>query len=145
VRVSTISEEDSANILKGTSLDIYRLLLRTSKPLGIREIQRSLNLSSPSVAQYHLSKLERAGLLKRESGNFVIDRFVSETFIKINHILVPRFLFYCVFAATVLIIEVLFLRLDFSSRDYFFSTAATVIFLLIFLYETIKVWLKGNI
>lgn len=70
--MSSLSQEDSAAILKGTSLDVYRLLLKANKPLGIRETQRALNLSSPSVAQYHLSKLENVGLLKRENGNYSV-------------------------------------------------------------------------
>jgi predicted DNA-binding transcriptional regulator len=65
--VTGLTEKDASDVLKGTSLDIYRLLLKTGKPLGIREVQRALNLSSPSVAQYHLVKLEQAGLLKRET------------------------------------------------------------------------------
>jgi predicted DNA-binding transcriptional regulator len=44
------TRDESSDVLKGTALDIYRLLLRSRKSLGIREIQRALKLSSPSVA-----------------------------------------------------------------------------------------------
>ncbi len=141
----SFSEEEYADVLKGNALDIYRLLLTSDKPLGIREIQRSLSLSSPSVAQYHLTKLEEAGLLLRESGNYVVKKFVSANFVKIKHLLIPRYLFYCVFAATVLLLEVLWLGQEISAREYFFSTFATVIFLLIFCFETAKVWRKGSL
>jgi DNA-binding transcriptional ArsR family regulator len=143
--VRGLSEEEYADLLKGNALDIYRHLLTTSKPLGIREIQRALNLSSPSVAQYHLSKLEDAGLLKRESGNYVINKFVSGNFIKIKHLLIPRYLFYCVFAGTILLMELLWLGQAVSVREYFLSTAATVVFLLIFCFETARVWRKGSL
>ena len=137
--------EEYADVLKGNALDIYRLLLTTSKPLGIREIQRTLKLSSPSIAQYHLTKLEEAGLLRRESGNYVINKFVSANFVKVKHLLIPRYLFYSVFAATILLLEILWFGPAVSSREYFFSTLATLVFLLIFCFETIKVWRKANL
>lgn len=120
-------------------------MLKKDKPLGIREVQRALNLSSPSVAQYHLSKLERAGLLKRESGNYVINKVMLENCIKISRFLIPRYLFYSVFAVIVLLIELTLLRPSVLTREYFFFMAATFIFVLIFCYETAKVWLKGSL
>jgi predicted transcriptional regulator len=143
--MTTLNQEDSAALLKGTSLDVYRLLLKANKPLGIREIQRSLNLSSPSVAQYHLSKLETFGLLKRENGNYVVNRFISENYIRVSHFLIPRFIFYCFFAFGILIFELLFFGPILSSRGLFFAIIATIIFLFIFIYETLKVWLKATL
>lgn len=143
--MSRLTEEESTDILRGTALDIYRFLLKTREPLGIREIQRALNLSSPSVAQYHLTKLERAGLLKREAGNYVINKVMLENCIKISRFLIPRYLFYSVFAVIILIIELLILRPDVLNREYFFFTSATLIFVLIFCNETAKVWLKGRL
>ncbi|MEM2081495.1 MAG: winged helix-turn-helix domain-containing protein, partial [Candidatus Bathyarchaeia archaeon] len=91
-----MSDRESKDILKGTTLEIYRLLLKTNKPLGIREIQRALNLSSPSQAQYHLNKLEEAGLLKREMGNYVINKVLLENCVRISRFLIPRYLFYSI-------------------------------------------------
>jgi DNA-binding transcriptional ArsR family regulator len=143
--VRGLTDKESTDILKGTALDIYRFMLKTSKPLGIREIQRALNLSSPSVAQYHLLKLEHVGLVKREMGDYVINKVLLESSIKISRFIVPRYLFYSMFAAVVLLIEVTFLKPDVLYREYFFAVIATVIFLLIFCYETAKVWLKGSL
>jgi len=143
--MESLTEEESADILRGTSLDIYSLLLKTSKPLGIREIQRILDLSSPSVAQYHLSKLEHAGFLKRESGNYVINQVVLDNRVKISRFLIPRYLFYSIFAVIIFFIELVFLRPAVINRAYFFFMAATLIFILIFCYETAKVWLKGGL
>jgi len=120
-------------------------LLKNDKPLGIREVQRALHLSSPSVAQYHLSKLERAGLLKRESGNFVVNKVLLENCVKISRFLIPRYLFYSVFAAVVLLIELTLFRPDVFSREYFFTTIATATFVVIFCCETAKVWLKRSL
>ena len=54
--------------LRGTTLEIYRFLLKRNTPVGAREVQRALNLSSPSLATYHLSKLEETGLIRKENG-----------------------------------------------------------------------------
>jgi DNA-binding transcriptional ArsR family regulator len=143
--VRRLADKESADILKGTALDIYRLMLRARKPLGIREIQRALNISSPSVAQHHLSKLERTGLVKREMGNYVINKVLLENCIKISRFIVPRYLFYSIFALTVLLIELTFLRPNVLHQIYFFSVIATIIFLLIFCYETARVWLRGSL
>jgi hypothetical protein len=120
-------------------------MLKTRKPLGIREIQRALNLSSPSVAQYHLSKLEHVGLLKREAGNYVVNKVVLENCIKISRFLVPRYLFYSVFAFAVLFIELLLLRPLTINREYFFYTTVTGLFVFIFCYETAKVWVNDKL
>lgn len=136
---------DSTENLKGTSLDVYCLLLKSNKPLGIREIQRELKLSSPSVAQYHLTKLEHSGLLKKERGSYSINRVVLENHIKISRFLVPRYLFYSIFAAITLLIELTALRPAVLDRNYVFFTSTTLIFVLIFSYETVKVWLKDRL
>ncbi len=44
-------------VIKGTTLDVYFYLLRKKSAAGVREIQRNLNLSSPSISSYHLNKL----------------------------------------------------------------------------------------
>ncbi|MEM3881692.1 MAG: winged helix-turn-helix domain-containing protein [Candidatus Bathyarchaeia archaeon] len=140
-----MSDRESKDILRGTTLEIYRLLLKTNKPLGIREIQRVLNLSSPSQAQYHLNKLEEAGLLKREMGNYVINKVLLENCVRVSRFLIPRYLFYSIFAIAILLIEVVLLRPAVLNREYFLFVAATVIFVLIFCYETVRVWLKGSL
>ena len=43
--------------LKGKTLQVYVYMLKKKEPVGIREIQRDLNFSSPSVANYHIEKL----------------------------------------------------------------------------------------
>ncbi len=140
-----LSADESKDVLRGTTLEVYRFLLKSSKPIGIRELQRALKLSSPSVATYHLEKLEDAGLLKREGGNFTVAKFLLENTVKISRFLVPRFLFYTVFAVAVLIIELTFLRPAFVSREYVFSVAVTAVFLFFFGYETAKTWSRGSL
>ena len=139
-----IGEKESADTLKGTALDIYRLLLKTNKPLGIREIQRILKLSSPSIAQHHLARLEGMGLVKREWGDYVINRVELANCVKISRFLIPRHFFYFLFAAAVLVLELAVLEPVFTPA-YGIAVAAAVIFIVIFGYETIKTWRKGSL
>lgn len=92
-----------------------------------------------------MSKLEHAGLLKREGGNWVINRVMLDDCIKIRRFLIPRYLFYSIFAVIVLSVGFIFLRPDNLDREYVYFMAATLIFVLIFSYETAKVWLKGKL
>ena len=140
-----MSANKSKEVLRGTTLEVYRFLLKSRKPVGIRELQRALDLSSPSVATYHLSKLEDAGLLRKELGNYTVAKYLLENSVKISRFLIPRYLFYAVFAAAVLLIELAFLRPAEVTREYAFTTIATAIFTAVFLYETIKTWLRRSL
>jgi DNA-binding transcriptional ArsR family regulator len=94
--------------LRGKTLRAYILIMRSSKPVGVRELQRSLGMSSPSVAYHHLEKLERLGLVaKNDYGEYSlvkkVDVNVLGAFSQIGRLLVPRFVFYAVFFTTLLI------------------------------------------
>ncbi len=138
-------DDDSKEVLRGTTLEVYRFLLKSNKPVGTRELQRALNLSSSSVATYHLSKLEEAGLLKKEPGGFTVNKFLLENSIKISRFLIPRYLFYAVFAVAVILIELTVLKPAYLYREYIFSLVATGILAFFFWYETAKTWLRGNL
>jgi DNA-binding transcriptional ArsR family regulator len=140
-----LAEDDSKEVLRGTTLEVYRFLLKSNKPVGTRELQRALNLSSPSVATYHLSKLEDAGLLKREGGGFTVSKFLLENSVKVNRFLIPRFLFYAIFAVVALAVELTLMMPAQLTREYVFSVLVTGILALFCTYETIKTWLRGNL
>lgn len=121
-------------------------MLKSNKPLGIRDVQRALKLSSPSVAQYHMSKLERAGLLKQENGNWVINRVMLDNRVKVGRFLVPRQFFYVLLAVAILVGGfILFNGQNTLSYEFIYFTTALLLFVLIFSYETAKVWLKGKL
>ncbi|MGD6852229.1 MAG: hypothetical protein ACQCN6_09250 [Candidatus Bathyarchaeia archaeon] len=136
--------EKESESLKGTALDVYRLLLKANKPLGIREIQRTLKLSSPSIAQHHLAKLEAACLVKREWGDYVINRVQLENCVKISRFLIPRHFPYLLFAVAVLVLELVFLPPVFSPV-YGIFVVASVISVVIFSYETVRTWRRGGL
>jgi hypothetical protein len=143
--VVRLTNKESAGILKGTTLDVYRFLLKANKPLGLREIQRALNISSPSLVQYYLSKLERVGLVKKDMGAYMINKVLLDKCVKISRFIIPRYLFYSVFSVLILSFELTFFQPEVLGREYFFAVIVTAIFVLIFCYETARVWLKGNL
>jgi predicted DNA-binding transcriptional regulator len=87
-----MTDEALEDVLTGTTLKIYRLMLKKGN-LGIREAQKILHLSSPSVAAYHLSKLERAGILKQEKGQYVVAKVVLRNLIIFRRMLIPKYFF----------------------------------------------------
>ena len=58
-------EVDYELLIHGTTLKVYKFLLKHNQAIGVRELQRSLEFSSPSVAAHHLNKLEEWGLCQK--------------------------------------------------------------------------------
>jgi DNA-binding transcriptional ArsR family regulator len=143
--MSSDAADQSREVLKGTTLEVYRFLLKSSKPVGTRELQRALGFSSSSVATYHLSKLEDAGLLKREAGGFTVSRYLLENSVKVSRFLVPRYFFYAAFALAVLLVELTVLRPTVFYQEYVFSLVATVVMVVFLCYETVMTWKRGNL
>lgn len=132
-----MSERD---VLRGLTLKVYRFILKNDRPVGIREVQRALNLSSPTLALYHVNKLEEAGLIRKELDGYVADRVVLENLVRFRRILVPRNFFYTIFFATSLLMLATFLRPPTLTREYVFSLAVISIAAITSVYETVKVF-----
>ena len=100
--------DDVKSKLKGTTLRVYWHLLRSGKPTTIRHLQRDLSFSSPSVASYHLEKLMDLGLVKKVRGDYELKKTVSleavSSFVRISHLMIPRYMFYTTFFFTLLIV-----------------------------------------
>jgi SOS-response transcriptional repressor LexA len=47
--------------LRAKAWKVYWFLLKTGSPLSVREVQRALHFSSPSVAHHHLEQLRELG------------------------------------------------------------------------------------
>jgi len=131
---------EQKEVLRGLTLKVYKFVLRSDGPVGIREVQRALGLSSPTLALYHMNKLEEAGLIKKESNGYIADRVVLENLIRFRRILIPRNFFYMVFLITSLIMLAVFLRPPVITREYVFSLAVIGIAAATSVYETIKVF-----
>ena len=135
-----MSEEK--DVLRGLTLKVYRFILKNDKPVGIREVQRALNLSSPTLALYHMNKLEEAGLIKKELDGYVADRIILENLVRLRRILIPRNLFYAIFLVTSLVMLAVFLRPPTLTRDYVFSLAVISIAAATSVYESIRAFSK---
>jgi len=131
---------EQKDVLRGLTLKVYKFVLRSDKPVGIREVQRALNLSSPTLALYHMNKLEEAGLIKKESNGYDANRVILENLIRFRRILIPRNFFYMIFLITSLIMLAVFLRPPVITREYIFSLAVISIAAATSVYETIKVF-----
>ncbi len=103
-----MTQEERRRGLEGTALKVYAYLLRNG-PAGPREVARALNLSSPSLAYYHLRRLEESGLVSKLSdGRYRVSGLTSiEGYVVIGKWLVPRLLAYSAFFAGLLAVEVL--------------------------------------
>ncbi|MHA2170008.1 MAG: winged helix-turn-helix domain-containing protein [Candidatus Kariarchaeaceae archaeon] len=101
-------EVDYDALIHGTTLKVYKFLLSSPKSVGVRELQRSLNFSSPSVAAHHLNKLEEWGICSKSDDNrYRLEKRVNigvmKHFILLRGSYLPRFAFHTAFFVTVLI------------------------------------------
>jgi DNA-binding transcriptional ArsR family regulator len=92
------------DILTGTTLKVYRALIRSGEPIGPRELQKILNLSSPSVASFHLDKLERSGLAtKNDQGAYSVNTVYLKHYVRLQRRLIPRYMFHATLATFLLL------------------------------------------
>jgi DNA-binding transcriptional ArsR family regulator len=146
--MSDISSSDLAVIesqLKGKTLRIYWYLLRSpSSRVGVREIQRSLGFSSPSVASHHLEKLLSLGLIEKSmTGEYFLVQEVKvgllRFFTRLGRFLVPRYLFYSLWLSTMFVV---YLTLYWPSGCI--HNIAAIIFgslaSFILWFETVRLW-----
>jgi len=131
--------------LKGKTLLVYWHLLRSSgTQVGVREIQRSLKLSSPSVAAHHLEKLVSLGLVdKSRTGEYYLTQEVRvgllRFFTRLGRFLVPRYLFYSVWFTTMLIVYLAFYPHDGSIHNLVAIIFGALANLVLWL-ETTRLW-----
>ena len=102
---------------EGTTLNVYSYVVKRGKPVGPREVMRGANLSSPSVAYWHLQKLENSGLLqKNEAGEYIVKEKTNISgHIWIGRNLVPRLMCYSLFFLGILVVETAIISVQFFS------------------------------
>jgi len=148
--MSSVSSSDLAVVesaLKGKTLLVYWYLLRSpSSGVGVREVQRSLGFSSPSVAAHHLEKLLSLGLVEKSmTGEYFLAQEVKvgilRFFTRMGRFLVPRYLFYSVWFSTMLTV---YLTLYWPLHSGSIHNIVAIIFglaaCLILWYETLRLW-----
>jgi hypothetical protein len=92
--------------LRGKTLQVYLYLLKYGKAVGVREIQKELGFSSPSVAFHHLDKLVGLGVVEKdEYERYILSRKVDSgilhSFFSIRGLTLPRLGFYAAFFTTI--------------------------------------------
>lgn len=83
----------------GKTLDVYLCILTADGGVGVREIWRQLDLSSPSLAQYHINKLLDLNLIETDfDGKYRINDQESiealRSFLLLRGMLIPRLTIY---------------------------------------------------
>ena len=137
-----MSERDKIEYeLRGKTLRIYLYMLKQGKPMGVREIQRELELSSPSVAFHHIEKMVRLGVLEQDQlGNYVIakkvDPGILQAFVNVGKFSLPRVGFYAVFFST---IAAAYFLSNLNFLDVY-ALIGTVGGAAIFWYEFVRTW-----
>ena len=131
--------------LRGKAWNVYWLLLKNGRPMSVREVEKALRFSSPSVAQHHLEQLRQIGLVQKEDvgGNYSL---VSEVkigvlrhFIKFGRLVFPRYFFYALFSSA-FYVTYLTMFLENFTRENIFIISFGAIVSVIFWYEAIRFW-----
>ncbi len=141
-------DEDETRLeyeLRGKSWKVYWLFLKKGCPMSVREVQRALHFSSPSVAQHHLERLRALGLVEKETvgGSYFLASKVKigvlRHFVKFGRLLFPRYFFYAIFSTTLYLTYLAIFMQGFSRESLFIALFGAVVSI-IFWYEAIRVW-----
>jgi DNA-binding transcriptional ArsR family regulator len=143
----SVEDDELEYALRGKAWKVYWLLLRSGCPMSVREVQRALRFSSPSVARHHLERLRDLGLVEKQDigGQYSL---VSEVkigvlrhFVKLGKLLFPRYFFYAVFSTTFYLAYLLVLMRDFTRENLFVLLFGAIVSA-IFWYEAVRVWCR---
>jgi hypothetical protein len=131
--------------LKGKTLLVYWYLLEQPEHMvGVRQVQRALSFSSPSIAVHHLDKLQDLGLVsKKDTGEYVLEEEVKVGILKLfahmGRFIVPRYLFYSILFSTMLVTYLAVCaigQIPLSFYALIFGSIGSIIFWL----ETVRLW-----
>lgn len=139
--MSKDSNKDLEQRLSGRTLQVYLYLQKKREPSGIREVQRELGLSSPSVAEYQVEKLVEMGLAGRDSyARVYVTRRVKvkamESYINFGRFTVPRLAFYASVFTAITLLYVIFSFNSLSAYGVAVPAGAAAIFW----FEAWKLW-----
>jgi DNA-binding transcriptional ArsR family regulator len=133
------------SVLKGKTLQVYWYIIQQpSHTVGIRQVQRALVFSSPSIAVHHLEKLNDLGLVeKKGTGEYVLLEEVKvgvlKLFTHMGRFLVPRYLFYSVLFSTMFAAYLMLCTMT-QITPSFYAITFSAVAMLIFWVETVRLW-----
>jgi DNA-binding transcriptional ArsR family regulator len=143
--LNTEEETELEYALRGKAWKVYWFLLMTGRPVSVREVQRALHFSSPSVAHHHLEQLRQLGLVSKNDvgGDYSLVAEVKigilRHFVKLGRLMFPRYFFYAVFS-TIFYAAYLTLFMNGLSRENLFIAIFGAAVSIIFWYEAYRVW-----
>ncbi len=132
--------------LNGLTLEIYKVLAISNRPWGVRELQRKLRVSTPSLILYHLNKLEDMDLVdKTPERKYMVKKYVKvdilRNFITIGRISIPRYLFYSVLVS-ILVIEYILNPPFIVDVHYVMGLMIGILSVAILWYETLRMFIE---
>jgi DNA-binding transcriptional ArsR family regulator len=144
--LASANENELEYALRGKAWKVYWLLLKSGSPMSVREVQRALHFSSPSIANHHLEQLRSLGLVEKQDvgGAYILVNQIKigvlKHYIRLGKVLFPRYFFYAVFTTTFYLAFLLFL-FNGVTRESLFMVLFGAVVCAIFWYEAVRVWL----
>jgi hypothetical protein len=116
-------KDNQTDKLEGLTLTVYLYAAKKGKPVGPRDVMKSTNLSSPSVAYRHLQKLEDTGYLqKNEYGEYTLKRRADiGGMVWVGKRLLSKMSLYSSVFFAILIVEITILLIHFSVETFEFK------------------------
>ena len=122
-KTESLNRDELISNLTGRTLMIYFVLLN-KKSIGVRELQRHLDLSSPSVAKYHLDKLVNLHLVENRNGIYHLDKKADlpllTSWVLLGKFLFPKALFAAILFTSLFIGYLLFIYSYWNKDSMFF-------------------------
>jgi DNA-binding transcriptional ArsR family regulator len=130
--------------IKGNTLRVYLYLLQ-SGATELRDVQRSLGFSTPSLASYHLGKLVDAGYVSQDDqGRYSVTKDATkellEGYVRVGTVVFPQLFFFSVLFT--LVIGFLAAMSLLTSAYVPLLAVASLVLVGAFWYETARVWKK---
>ena len=141
--------DNKNKVLQGKTLQIYWYLL-THKRAGVREIQKSLKISSPGTVTYQVNKLIKAGIISKndKDGKYYVKETVKKGvlgfYFRLGSLMVPRYSIYLVVNILGILVYAFLARIY---GDMFITNPGSLLFLFfiifctcVFIFESMKIW-----
>jgi len=128
--------------IRGNTLRVYVYLLRSGAS-ELRDVQRALGFSTPSLASYHLGRLVEAGYATQdEHGRYLVvqgaTNAILDGYTKLGGVVVPQLLFFAILFSVVIGFFA-YMSLMYAAYVPLLVGAAAVM-VVVFWYETARVW-----
>lgn len=128
--------------VRGNTLRVYLYLLQNGAS-ELREVQRNLGFSTPSLASYHLGRLVEAGYAaQNERGQYsaVSDstKEILEGYTRVGALVVPQLFFFAVLFTP---LAGFFAFMSLSHPSYVpLLAVSSLAMVLVLWYETVRIW-----